>query len=330
MSTTTSVTVANHILSEAKEFAALKPLRARTGVAVQLVNAINIDGEPTLVRKIPARTAIADAADDVEGAEFTGFAQLAYGSTTTLTPVGKVSGIASTVKALRRRFGGATYEEVKNAVKNGSVKAIGMLADMLAEIEASHMTALEKAVLAEFVNATLSVGTSGANVTFANMLDSQTKVLNENPEHFGLVSVLSQAQLGHLKQELVSASGGLAALWSSGVGNEFLAAVGGADAMPAVSASGALAGMPIYVAAGDNMSTSGSNVIGATFVLGRGATGEVGSLRGFAEICEGHAPSYSLFIDEASDVAKMIGRYEWDTALHTADHICKIVTKAAV
>jgi hypothetical protein len=333
MSQSTSVSVATHILSEAREFAALAGLRPRTGIVTQLVNTLNIDGQASLVRKIPRRTSIADAVDDVEGATFSNFAEFAYTTAVTLTPTGKVSGINPTVKALRRRMNGATYEQVKDALRNGSVQAIGMLAEMMAEIEASHMQPLEKAVYAEFANATTSSGSTGAAMSFAFIVDSQTELLDDDPEHYGLVTVLSTAHMGHLKQELLSASGGLAAIWSSGIGNAFLAAVGGPDQLPAVPSSGAVGGYPIYVAPTSLMTKINAldvDCLAATFCVGRGPTGMPGSLRGFAEICEGFAPSMSLVVDEENDTGKMIGRYEWDTALHTdVGGIVKIIAKTA-
>lgn len=329
MTTTTSVTVATHVMTEIMSQAALAPLRARQ-VATQLVNASNIDGQASNNRVIPKRTAIAEAVDDTEGATFSAFEAFAYGTAITLSPVAKIQGISPTIKSLRKRMPGASYEQVKEAIRNGSPQVIPALVEIYAEILAAHADALERATLASYVSASESAGTTNTVLSFATLIDAKTKVLDNNPDHYGLVAVISQIGLAQLQLELLSSSTGLAAVWGSGLAAGFLAAIGGADAAPAVSAGNSIADMPIYVAAKSLMSTANSAVdtVGAVHLLGRGVTAAPGSLRGHAEICEGHAPSMSLDLDESADIAKAIGRYEWDVEEHTDQHICKLISRA--
>lgn len=329
MALTSSVTVANHVMTEIMSAAALAPLRARH-VAMQLVNASNIDGQPSNNRVIPKRTAIAEAVDDTEGVDFTSFETFAFGTSITLTPTAKVQGISPTVKSLRKRMPGATYEQVKDAIRSGNPAVIPMLIEIYGEILASHSDALERAALATYPSASESAGTTNTALSFATLIDAKTKVLDNNPDHYGLLAVISQIGLSQLQLELLSATSGLAAVWGSGLAAGFLASIGGADAAPAVASGNSIADMQIYVAAKSLMSTANAAVdtVGAVHLLGRGVTATPGSLRGHAEICEGHAPSMSLVLDESADVAEAIGRHEWDAEEHTDEHICKLIFKA--
>jgi len=329
MPLTTSVTVASHMMTEIMSIANLAPLRARH-VGLQLCNASNIDGEASLSRVIPKRTAIAEAVDDVEGVEFTGYVAFGFGSSITLTPTAKVQGVSPTVKSLRKRMPGATYEQVKEAVRSGNPAMIPMLVEIYSEILASHHDALERAALATYVVASESAGTTNTPLSFATLIDAKTKVLDNNPEHYGLVAVISQVGLSQLQLEILSATTGLASVWGDGMAQSFLAAIGGADAAPAIPSGQSIAGVQIYVAAKSLMSTANAAVdtVGAVHLLGRGVTGAPGSLRGHAEACEGHAPSMSLVLDDSADVAEAIGRHEWDVEEHTDEHICKLIHKA--
>ena len=327
MATTTSVTVASHIMSEILSAAALMPLRANH-VARYLVNVSSIDGIAAEDRKIPKLNAIAEAVDDAEGVEFNDFEEFDYGSPITLTPTGKVQGVAPTIKALRRRMPGLTRDQVIQAVANGNPAVVPMLVEIYNEILAAHGDALERAVCAEFVNASQSAGTTTQPMSFANLINARLQVLDNDTDGSPgpLVCVLDERGLFDLTSELLTGSGsGIVSVFANGYADSFLDELGGL--VPGPTPRHSLFGMPIYRGASSLMSTANAGVdrVGAVFRLGRGETAGAGSLRGFAEICEGHSPSISLELDVAGDIAEAIGRHEWDVGEHTDEYICKII-----
>lgn len=325
---TTSVTVAEHIMQAILARTALKALRAMH-VAMRLVNSSNIDGKgPT--RKVPKRNKIDEAEDaPSEGTTFDNFKAFGHGTSVELAPVQKVQGIAPTVKSLRQQMPGATYEQVKRALREGNPALLPTLSEIYREILASHYDALERATLATYVAASESAGTTNTVLSFATLIDAKTKILDNDIENTALVAVVSQRGFTHLQQEILSPSSGLAAMWADGMAESFIKALGAAGATPAVDAQNSVAGIPLYVASASLMSKANADVdqVGAVHTYGSGLAEE--GLRGHAEICEGHAPSMSLELDNSADVGKAIGRYEWDVEEHTDEHICKLIYRAS-
>lgn len=327
MAVTTSVTVASHIMTEVKSLAALMPLRANH-VTQFLVNTSSIDGLATTKRDIPKLNAIAEAVDDAEGVEFNDFEEFDYGSAVSLTPTGKVQGVAPTIKSLRRRLPGLTREQVIAAVQSGNPGVVPMLVEIYAEILAAHRDALERACNAEFVNASQSAGTTTQPLSFSTLINARLQVLEADTDGSPgpLVCVVDERGLFDLTESLLTGSGvGIVSVFANGYADGFLDELGGL--VPGPTPRHSLFGMPIYRASSSLMSTANAAAdrVGAVFRLGRGETAAAGSLRGFAEICEGHAPAVSLELDVAGDIAEAIGRYEWDTAEHTDEYICKLI-----
>jgi hypothetical protein len=325
---TTSVTVAEHVLQAVQAQASLKALRPRH-VGMRLVNSSNIDGKgPT--RKITKRAKLAEAEDSpAEGVSFDNFKAFGHGTSVELAPVQKIQGIAPTVKSLRNLLPGATYEQVKRAIREGNPALLPALVEMYAEILSSHFDALERATLATYVAASESAGSTNTVLSFATFIDGKTKILDNDIDNTALVAVISQRGFAHLQQEILSPSSGLAAMWGDGMAEAFIQALGAAGVEPAIPATNSVAGIPIYVASASLMSKANSDVdqVGAIHAYGSGLA-EMG-LRGHAEICEGHAPSMSLELDNSADVGKAIGRYEWDVEEHTDEHICKLIYRAS-
>lgn len=325
---TTSVTVAEHVLQAVHAQAALKALRPRH-VAMRLVNSSNIDGiGPT--RKIKKRTKIDEAEDGPgEGVSFDNFKAFGFGTSVELAPIEKVQGIAPTVKSLRNLLPGATYEQVKRALREGNPALLPALIEIYTEILASHYDALERATLATYTAASESAGTTNTVMSFATLIDAKTKILDNEIDNTALVCVLSQRGFTHLQQEILSPTTGLAALWGDGMAEAFVKALGNAGVIPAVDAQNSVANIPIYVASAALMSKANADVdhVGAVHAYGSGKAEE--GLRGHAEICEGHAPSLTLDLDNKADVGEAIGRYEWDVEEHTDEHICKLVYRAS-
>lgn len=327
MALTTSVSVAPHIMSEILATMSLGPLRSKY-VMLPLLNSSSIDGKAGEDREIPKRTAIAEAVDDTEGVEFTDYEELTFDASVTLTPTGKIQGIAPSVKALRRAMPGKSYEEVVAALKSGNADGIPIYRVMVEEILHSHYRAAERAALALLAGASDSAGVTNTALSFAHVLDARTQLLDNNPEHTVLACVLSEKGIGDLQSELIAGTGvSLAALWANGAGDAFLNAIG--DAAPSQAPKGNILGMPVYGADVSLMTTANADVdsVGGVFCVGRGETAVPGSLRGFAEFCEGHGLSLGVAYDLESDTAPSIGRYEWDVEEHTDEHVIKLIFK---
>lgn len=328
MTITTSVSVASHIVSEILSELALAPLRSRY-VMLPLLNASSIDGAAGEDRKIPKRTAIAEAVDDTEGATFADYEEFAYDTAITLTPTAKVQGVEATIKSIRRRMPGATRDAVVAAIRNGSAAAIPMIAEIVEEILHAHYKAAERAALALLDGASTTGGTTNTAPTFASLIDLQTEVLDNQPSHRMLAAVLSPIGMGRLRETLVTGSaGGIASVFSGGYADGFLDALG--DAAPSAAPHGNLLGMTFFEADSSLMTDANGTTdkVGGIFCVGRGATAAPGSLRGFAEFCEGHNLSVDMELDFEADTAKVIGRYEWDVGEHTDENVGEYIFKA--
>lgn len=328
MTTTTSTTVSSHIMSEVLARTALAPLRSKY-VMLPLLNTSSIDGQATETRKIPKRTAIAEAVDDTEDVDFSSPEAFAYGTAVELVPTPKVQGVYVTMKALRRRMPGASREAIKAAVRNGSPEAIPFLAEVAEEVLHSHYARAERDALALLDGLSTSGGATNTAPTFAALVDLATEILDNNPDHRQLAVVLSAIGQGRLRETLVTGSaGGIATLFASGYANGFLEALG--DSAPSAAPVGNLLGMTFFEADGALMTFANGTTdkVGGIFCVGRGETGAPGSVRGFAEFCEGHALDVDMEFDFEGDRVKCIGRYEWDLGEHTDEHGGEFIFKA--
>jgi hypothetical protein len=326
MAITTSVTVASHILSEIMGNA-LAPL-FRKYVILPHLNRSNIDGDPSLKRSIPVQNAIAKAYPDVEGHAPAEAASMAYGSSVDLTPVGYVQNIELTIRAMRRRMPGATREQVLAAIASGSPTSLPIIADVVQLSLDAHLRAAEESAANLAAGLSRTSGTTTNPLTAATFIDAQTKLMNGDtsssvqgkPAHEEMIAILDEIGVQHLRTELASASAGLAALWSNPQADLSIFNVS-----PDTSRNGlrgAFAGTPVYAADGVLMPTANAAAdrVGMLILRGSGAAGDPGSLRGFAEFCEGHAPSVEFQRDAKSDVLSCPSRWEWVVGEHTDLH----------
>lgn len=325
MTITTSVSVASHVMTEILNELALEPLRHRFAL-LPFLNRWSIDGDASGTRKIPKRTEINEAVDDVEGADFDQHDEFAYGTPVTLVPTGKVAGIAPTVKSLRRRMPGHTRDQVIQALRSGSLDALPMLKEIATEIIQAHYRTAERAAMAGLANASESFGTTNTTLSFATVVDGQIAILDNRPEHRAIILMIDEVGVGHLRKEVLS-NAALAQLWGRGYGDDFLAALGSDGKEFNTQPNGNVLGSPVI--AGDNslMTTANAGVdrVGAMMCIGKGGTAKPGSMRGHSEFCEGHSLGLSLVLDESADVAEAIGRYEWIVGEHTDEHYAKAI-----
>lgn len=330
MTDTLLASVDSWVMTEVLSQLALAPMRSRFAV-IPFINTSNIDGLATEDRTITKKDDIAEAVDDTEGVTFQEYEEYKDDTPVTLRPTGKVQGVKPSVKSLRRAMPGATRAEVIQAIKSGDPRALPMLSSIAEEIIDAHYRALERSALATASGFSQSGGTTNTAASFVGLLDAQTTLLDTNkPEHRTIVAFLGGKGIGDLRTELINGDAAASNLFSNGYGQEFLNSLGGAS--PSASTPfGNILGMPILEADSALMPTANAAVdkVGMIICVGRGQTGTPGSMRGALEFCEGHELDVQLAFDMEGDVAKAIGRYEWDLKEHTDEHGVGFIYKAA-
>lgn len=325
MPATNVAAVQSHIMTEILG-RALAPL-FRKYILLKFLNRSNIDGDASLTRKIPVQDAIAAAYPDIEGAAPGSAAVMPYGSAINITPVGYVQLIELTMRAIRRRMPGATRDQVIAAIESGSPESLPIVEEAVALSIDAHLRAAEAAGLALASGLSRVSGTTNTVLTVATVLDAQTKLLNGDttslvsgkPAHEEAVLVIDEIGVSHLRAQLASGTGAaLSGLWANPQSD--LSIFNIAPDTDRSGFRGALAGTPIFAADAAMMVTNATDIFGMLVLVGRGATAEPGSQRGFAEFCEGHAPSVEFMRDVRSDILSVPSRWEWAVAEHTDLH----------
>lgn len=327
MSVTTFPSVSSDVKSEILG-QVLPPLYRRYR-ALQLLNRSNIDGEPSGKRKIPVRDAIAQAYPDIEGAEPGPGVAVPYGSAIELTPVGYVQRVPMTMKAIRRINPGLTRDAAIAALESGSAESIPLMAHAYELSLDAHLRAAEATVLGLESGLTRSVGTVNTVLTAAVLLDAVTAYragdvsdsVDGAPSNHDLAFLLDAIGVGQIINILQTGSGtGLAALW----GNASADVSAGMGYDENSGAMNTWMGIPL-IAADSALQTTDSNTrYGMLIARGSGETGAPGSVRGFAEFCEGHAPSIEFERNKLSDVIDVVSRWEWVAGIHTDLHAYRI------
>lgn len=327
MAVTTSVTVANWLLTEVMSSMALDPLRGKY-VVLPFINQYSIAGGATKVRKIRKKQALAAAVDDTEGLAFSNPATYSVASNVSITPTTKVQGIQLTSDSIELALPGLSRDQVIAAIQGNSPAALPLVRDAMAEVLQAHYLRAETDALQLFPGLSGSSGTTNTSLSFATMLDALTKLLSNNVESEDLVFVLEEKGVADLRALAVAGTG--APLSTIFAGNQ--ADLSFFNHRPDASRNGfrgSFAGIPVYAANKAVMSTANAAVdrVAALIVAGRGGTGEAGSVRGFAELTERYAPSLGFQYDLADDTLMGIGRWCWAVGEHTDEHGIKIIYK---
>lgn len=325
MAQSTSTVVSSHILSEIMAQNALQPLYSRSNVVQQLMNRSNIDGFPSGVRKIPKRTAFGLPSADTEGATVSSFESLAYGTAVSITPSGYVQAVQLTMKAIRRRMPGATYEQVMAAINTGTVEGLAIVQDVIASLRDAFSRRIETSAAALFTSASESAGTTTVNLSVATVLDAMVKLFDNIPEHDNFALVVDAVGMGDLRSGLVSGSGASLAQVLGGPADLSLFNV-----VPDLSRNGyrnSIFGVAIFEADKNNMTAANAAAdrVGALLCVGAGETAAPGSLRGAGEICLGHDLQISSRYEPEADVINFFGRMELGVAEHTDEHYVQII-----
>jgi hypothetical protein len=330
MAVTNVAAVQSHIMSEILGNV-LAPL-FRKYVMLQFLNRSNIDGDASLKRKIPVQDAIAAAYPDIEGAALGVAETMPYLSAIELTPVGYGQLIELTIKAIRRRMPGATRDQVIAAIASGSPESLPIVQDAVALSIDAHLRAAEAAVGGLATSISRTAGATNTTLSIATILDAQTKLLNGDttsvvsgkPAHEEMVLVVDEIGVGHLRTLLAGGTGAaLSGLWANPQTD--LSIFNLAPDTSRTGLRGGVAGTAIYAADSAAMVTTATDINGMLILVGRGETGAPGSQRGFAEFCEGHAPSVEFERDARSDILSVPSRWEWVVGEHTDLHAVRVL-----
>ena len=326
MPVSSSTTVANWLLTEVMSQMALDPLRGKY-VLLPFLNMADISGRATKVRKIRKKSAIAAAVDDSEGVAFSNPAAIGVQANISITPTTKVQGIQMTSDAVELALPGVPRSQVIAAIEGNNPGALPLVRDAITEILEAHYLRAETDALALFSGLSESAGTTNTSLSFATLLDSLLKVMDNNPSSEDLVFVLEEQGMADLRTLAASGSGAsLSAIFGGGGSGD----VSFFNHRPDASRNGlrgSFAGIPIYSANKNVMATANAGVdrVAALIVAGRGETGAPGSVRGFAEMVERYEPSLGFQYDLSDDTLLAVGRWCWAVGEHTDEHGCKII-----
>lgn len=326
--TTLQATISSHVQTEILSAQDLTPMRRKVVVS-PLLNEFDMTGMPSGTRKIAKRNRLAEATNKIENVGVGSGSDYTLGTPVTMSPTGKEQAVPVSLEALTKRMSGASHQAVMDAIGKGSPETIPFLRDIIVELTESHTRRDERECLATFNGITASAGLTNTAMSFAYLLDAYMKILDADPDSEDIVCVLSTKGVKDLRAGLISGTGtGLATIWNDTDNINFF------RHNPDTSRNGfqgAAMGIPIYRQAGDPFTTanSGLDVIAAAFVFGRGGTAVAGSQRGFAERCFGSTVRTVVIYDADTDSAKAIMRVDTDHRIHTQEHACKLIYKAA-
>lgn len=327
MPVTSSVTVANWVLSEVMSQMALDPLRGKY-VLLPFINQASIAGASTKSRKIRKKNALAAALDDTEAVAFANPATYSVASNVTITPTTKVQGVQLTSDAIELALPvGTSRDQVISAIQSNSAAVLPLVRDAMAEVMQAHYLRAETDALQLFPGLSGSAGTTNTALSFSTMLSALTSLLSNNVESEDLVFVLEEKGVGDLRALAVAGTG--APLSTILGGSADLAFFNHRPDASRNGFRGSFAGVPIYAANKAVMSTANAAVdrVAALIVAGRGETGAPGSARGFAELTERYAPSLGFQYDLADDSLLAVGRWCWAVGEHTDEHGVKLIYK---
>ena len=138
MAVTSSVTVANWILTEVMSQLALDPLRGKY-VVLPFMNQASIAGASTKVRKIRKKNALAAAVDDTEALAFSNPATFSVQSNISITPTTKVQGVQLSSDSIELALPtGYDRAAVLSAIQSGNPAALPLVRDAMTEILEAH------------------------------------------------------------------------------------------------------------------------------------------------------------------------------------------------
>jgi hypothetical protein len=322
MGITTSTTVSVHLLTEALGPAALEPLRGKR-IMPSLVNFKDISGLGTKVRKISKHAAIADAVNDTEASSAPAPSSLSM-SSISCTPTTRVASVEVTTDALELYAPGMTRESVLGAIASNNVASMPLIRHIMNQILEAHMGTLETELFALFSGLSESSGTGNPALSFDILLDSLSKIMDNNIASENLAYVIDENGMKDLRALAAGGTGAALSTIFSGNATDMSWFNHRPDVLK-TGVRGAFAGIPLIAGDKAKMVTATNDRVGALIVVGSGAVDAPGAVRGFAELVARYAPSLEFVRDPLTDTLTAIGRSCWGSVEHTDEHGVKLI-----
>jgi hypothetical protein len=328
MAISTTTTQANNILNEILNDRILKALTPRNVVS-QLFNYDSMDGAASLSKEYVKLADDGAAAAATEGNDFSTITTMGYDTTVTVTPTeAAVARADITTRAMRRESPGMSANDVYSKFQSGDLMGVAnLLADKVERLYRMCAEKLEVDAAACLDDYSNTAGSTGVDLTVANLLTALYSLEAAEPEHDGFAWVLHPEQINTIRSLLLTQA---AAAASSGMW------VSQADAslvnfnMDAAKngLKGSFLNIPVYQTSHtvNPLPNAGADVAGALIAVGQGRPGE--GLRGPNVILEGHAPVVLVDFDVSARSAELLVIHEYAIGEITDKHGVSIITDA--
>lgn len=311
MAITTTTVAANVIQNEVLRDA-LNPLGPKS-VYLPFCSMDNIDGEPSLSAEYPKKSDLGAAIAGTEGVDFTTITSLGYGTTVTCTPTeAAVARADITLRAARRKMPGENMQAFASRIMAGDLTGLlGLLEEEVARLSPMLAEKAEVDVEAALDDFTDSVGSSGVDIAFADLVQAIAALEMNEPEHENF------AWFWHPEITRI-----IRALLTSGANQALSAAFGGGQADAGIinfaqdnsraGFKGSFLGIPVYQMSPTTnpLPNGGADVAGALVAWGAGRPGP-GAQNGATIFCEGHAPVVLLDVDPSGRSIEAIALWEY-------------------
>ena len=274
-------------------------------VLINLVNMQSIDGLPTDRAKITQHKDIGAASDLTENVDLTANTLLEYEAAIECVP--SEIGLKATIsrKAIRRSLPGVPAMEVADAIQSGNLaRFVGLVREKAAQMLGSLDEKIEDLLanlLASFSN---TVGSTGVDLTAADIINAEYTLKTLEPEHEDWVLVLTPNQIREIDDEQAVVANGTGSVWfAQGDLNIF----NFKPDLPRNGYRGTFKGHPVYEYSHSlrTLMNSNADVAGAIMCRGIGpadGTGQAGALC----LTEGAPPIFDLEGDGSLRAAELV------------------------
>lgn len=316
MATTTTTVLDISILTEALSTVAIPSHQAKSVVS-QFSNKDSIAGLNTRTRQYFPNSDLGAATTATEGTDFSTVTSLALGTAVTLTPTEAAVALAQiTRRAVERSvITSASGDAFDAAFRSGNLSAaVSILmphAERLAGMVIEKMEDDHANLLSGFSN---TVGSTGVDLTVANMITAQYTLKTLEPMHEDWVYVLTPNQVNELRLEIGATSGGLGgAVWFNQGDLSFF------NIKPDAARNGYVGtfmNVPVYEYAHSLRTTAngGADVAGALMCVGRGSPASPGYQPGAIAFCEGNPIRFDMDRDASARDAELMCVWEYAVA----------------
>lgn len=325
MALTQASTRSSMMLSAILNETALEPLTPRL-VFMNLINQDTMDGEPALTKSYPKKSDLGPAIAATEGTDFTTTTTLGFDTAISATPVeAAVARADITTRAIRRKVAGITNAAVFERILNCDFRGIlGLLQDEARSLGRMVQEKMERDACALLDDASTSVGSTGVDLSVANLLLAIALLDANEPEHGDRIFVMAPQQTADLRAALLSLSSASSSVWA----NQADAGVANWRDVGDNGLIGSFLGIPWYQTAPsvNPLPNSGADVAGA--LLLRGVGHPTRGRRGAHVYLEGHPPAFLVDVDASARTIEIIDVSEYAIVEHTDPHYISIITDA--